>query len=1057
MEPMETRTSDASSVLDQDATSALVPQDLWMVVQDDRCRYPSVRCENKRALKSNDSRHRFCDFHRRRASSNQRRLHARRRPRDAAELAIVSTGAEASVRVTREPSLSLIEEELDALLALIAESNQETTSDHRVPDGVTELREAIVRWDFEEVRRLHEGLSENAQWKCDGAAMHEAVKANDEAFMQWHFDHCVNNDSAWLIPAAVDWGRIHVLMQALARDGSVGVMENAILHAVRSGPLEVLQFFHENVKYGWPTTAAEEAAVSGRVNVLEWLHAHRSDGWTTSAMDLAAMHGQLEAVQWLHANRKEGCTTAAIDGAASIGHLPIVEWLHVHRSEGCTTKAMDMAAENGHLSVVQWLHSNRMEGCTSNAMTGAACNGYLEVVEWLHENRTEGCSIDTIHGAAQNGHWNTVEWLVLNRQERCSVAILHDAIAHKQLRVVQALYDRAELRSWPRLAHASVLVKLVDSDDPVAREILRYIVSCRQQRYHLDAKDNPAFAAKAAVVASDSVVKLESRGFVLTAASKLSRFPEETNKLISDFILHNPSRQITRSDAVKYGWSHWLVQFSSHPIEDMDQLVEQGRFDEALWMHERLKGDGRAYCSEHFMYLVMAKNDLAVVQWHTRNCDMHSFSRCLYMATWIGRLDIVEWFRDCREELRHLVRSDSEGEGRSKQTTLSLAISTSFEDSRMQFESRLMEVELVMDDVELAARMGDLTKLKNLMLTRSKTQGVDVLYLLAFTSPNAPDLAAIYGHLPVVHHLLRRELMQCSVGGLCGAILRGHLDIVRYLYENQPELASWLTIEDGPHVLRLFLDPVKQDMLEFFRQEHNMRLEAKDVTDAVYREDVALVRLIRELDLVDWTTVPAHVTDLAAVRGNYKMLRTLCRGRRSFSTRAIDGAAEEGHLRIIQYLHQRKAQCTRRAMDLAAKNGHEDVVRFLLEHRQEGCSSYALLWATDKITRLLYITELILLNEFTEVIIPVMYGIYLLVISHLPNRAYYPQLASLNDKELMRSISAVVVNAALELVSLVVIMVIHSALTVWLLYVIQYSLAHSGVDFTLRFAWLRSG
>jgi hypothetical protein len=43
-----------------------------------RCCYPSKYCENPRVIKRNGQLHRFCEFHRRKANLNQRRLEKRR-------------------------------------------------------------------------------------------------------------------------------------------------------------------------------------------------------------------------------------------------------------------------------------------------------------------------------------------------------------------------------------------------------------------------------------------------------------------------------------------------------------------------------------------------------------------------------------------------------------------------------------------------------------------------------------------------------------------------------------------------------------------------------------------------------------------------------------------------------------------------------------------------------------------------------------------------------------------------------------------------------------------
>ncbi|GAB9466117.1 hypothetical protein Gpo141_00003501 [Globisporangium polare] len=44
-----------------------------------RCCYPSKRCENPRVVKRNGELHRFCEYHRAKANTNQRQLERRRR------------------------------------------------------------------------------------------------------------------------------------------------------------------------------------------------------------------------------------------------------------------------------------------------------------------------------------------------------------------------------------------------------------------------------------------------------------------------------------------------------------------------------------------------------------------------------------------------------------------------------------------------------------------------------------------------------------------------------------------------------------------------------------------------------------------------------------------------------------------------------------------------------------------------------------------------------------------------------------------------------------------
>ncbi|TMW58760.1 hypothetical protein Poli38472_006905 [Pythium oligandrum] len=68
---------------------------------EERCRYPSKYCSNARARKTNGGMHRFCEFHRRRANTNQKRW-SRIRRLQATEEKTVSPKA-VSLPVVRSP------------------------------------------------------------------------------------------------------------------------------------------------------------------------------------------------------------------------------------------------------------------------------------------------------------------------------------------------------------------------------------------------------------------------------------------------------------------------------------------------------------------------------------------------------------------------------------------------------------------------------------------------------------------------------------------------------------------------------------------------------------------------------------------------------------------------------------------------------------------------------------------------------------------------------------------------------------------------------------------
>lgn len=133
----------------------------------------------------------------------------------------------------------------------------------------------------------------------------------------------------------------------------------------------------------------------------------------------------------------------------------------------------------------------------------------------------------------------------------------------------------------------------------------------------------------------------------------------------------------------------------------------------------------------------------------------------------------------------------------------------------------------------------------------------------------------------------------------------------------------------------------------------------------------------------------------------------------------------------------------------------------------------------ERTLQLLHMTEFAVLVEYTEVIIPVVYCLYLLMMSHLPNRVYYTQLKDLESDQLARNIANILLYAALELVSFLALSwhlrrrleipmirqlafvlesqwhLVQSKLILWVVFAVQTSLEHFGVDYSFQFQWLR--
>lgn len=150
----------------------------------------------------------------------------------------------------------------------------------------------------------------------------------------------------------------------------------------------------------------------------------------------------------------------------------------------------------------------------------------------------------------------------------------------------------------------------------------------------------------------------------------------------------------------------------------------------------------------------------------------------------------------------------------------------------------------------------------------------------------------------------------------------------------------------------------------------------------------------------------------------------------------------------------------------------------------------------EKIRILLLESEHIIHIEFIECAVPLFYIVYLLILFHLLNAKFYPEMANLDSASLVRTVRNISVYAILAFVSLLYvhfflrwklkisalhmlanvlegdIVVVQSVTVLWVVFVLQLPLQHSGlfcryylscgliiyilhlgVDFSLKFQW----
>ncbi|KAE9061721.1 hypothetical protein PF007_g30159 [Phytophthora fragariae] len=131
-----------------------------------------------------------------------------------------------------------------------------------------------------------------------------------------------------------------------------------------------------------------------------------------------------------------------------------------------------------------------------------------------------------------------------------------------------------------------------------------------------------------------------------------------------------------------------------------------------------------------------------------------------------------------------------------------------------------------------------------------------------------------------------------------------------------------------------------------------------------------------------------------------------------------------------------------------------------------------------KTSHILFMTEYVVLTEYAEVVVPILYGSYRVALFHLPNSVYYPTLAGLSHSELLASTLTVLIYTLLEFISFVVSTTVmkralgfnpleqlgfvletqahgvQSKLIGAIIYVTQMPLVHLGADFSFKFAWM---
>ncbi|KAL3661987.1 hypothetical protein V7S43_012794 [Phytophthora oleae] len=127
----------------------------------------------------------------------------------------------------------------------------------------------------------------------------------------------------------------------------------------------------------------------------------------------------------------------------------------------------------------------------------------------------------------------------------------------------------------------------------------------------------------------------------------------------------------------------------------------------------------------------------------------------------------------------------------------------------------------------------------------------------------------------------------------------------------------------------------------------------------------------------------------------------------------------------------------------------------------------------------LFTSECLTLSEYMEVIVPTVYGIFVLAMMHLPSAEYHTELQGINDGNITDVASRIFSYALMEFGSFAILVVlknrlcgintlyqlafvletqtlfVQSTLMMWILLTLTYRIEHFGCDFSFKFEWIK--
>ncbi|GAB9473674.1 hypothetical protein Gpo141_00010823 [Globisporangium polare] len=336
--------------------------------------------------------------------------------------------------------------------------------------------------------------------------------------------------------------------------------------------------------------------------------------------------------------------------------------------------------------------------------------------------------------------------------------------------------------------------------------------------------------------------------------------------------------------------------------------------------------------------------------------------------------------------------------------------------------------------------------------------------------------------LPVIKIVLKRIVAKVTAGQVDRMPARVmSVDVFNALYQSkcmQTTGSTWVT------VVIIAIDVV-QNVYSIRRLMHQMKYieELTGPTEVSLLNQV--VQALADPDHLDsqslLTVETRSCTRLSLNSDKMEMVerievaQTKARNRPSVSSRELISTRKISFIQVpaLTDVHSIiKPQTSRPDFRVRASN---QIVPILPEHAQHK-RTRAILASLD----LIWKCELLLLIEYVEAAIPLLYAIYFSVLYRLPNAKYYPGISEMSQKQADSAIASILLYAGLEIGSLVFVHVIlkwkfnfsalhqlafvlesdwaliQGVLVGWVVVVLQFTLMHYGIDFTFQFEWMRN-